>query len=113
MHLTRIDDATGYEAPGHHAMAAVRLQGREYGGEQRFWTGLSHFLPGGGAQRSTSPLERTYVMVSGVMTLVADGAEVELHPLDSVHLAAGDERELVNRTTLPASMLVVMEYPAG
>jgi hypothetical protein len=45
------------------------------------------------------------------MTLIADGREVVLSQFDSVYLAGGDSRELINRSNLPATMLVVMEYP--
>jgi quercetin dioxygenase-like cupin family protein len=111
MHITRIDEALPYAAPGHVDVAGRRLQGREFGGDQRFWTALSHFLPGGGAAESASPLERTYVVLSGEMTLIAGGQEATLGPLDSVHLDRGDSRELINKTNLTATMLVVMEYP--
>ncbi len=111
MHVTRIAEALPYDAPGHFQVAGRRLQGREFGGSQRFWTALSHFLPGGGAEASASALERTYVVLSGEMTLIANGREVILGPLDSVHLEGGDSRELINRSNLPATMLVVMEYP--
>ncbi len=77
------------------------------------WAGLSHFLPGGGAEESGSALERLYVVVSGEVTVIAGGEEQVLGPLDSVSFAAGEVREVINRSTMPASMLVVMPYPAA
>lgn len=112
MQLTRIADATAYQAPGHFGMAALRLQGHDRSDSQAFWVGLSHFLPAGGAERSASALERVYVVLDGAVTLTTDDGEVVLNPLDSVHLAGGESRALVNHTNRPASMLVVMPYQA-
>jgi quercetin dioxygenase-like cupin family protein len=92
-------------------MVALRLQGHETSDTSAFWAGLSHFLPGGGAEASGSALERLYVVVAGEITVIADEDEQVLGPLDSVWFARGEVREVVNRSTLPASMLVVMPYP--
>jgi quercetin dioxygenase-like cupin family protein len=92
-------------------MAALRLQGHAATTTEVNWVGLSHFLPGGGAQSSASPLERIYVVVSGQLTVTSDGEEAVLGPLDSVCFAPGEARTLVNHTTLPATMLVLMPYP--
>jgi quercetin dioxygenase-like cupin family protein len=111
MHVTRISDARPYEARSHFDMVALRLQGKDVGGGSKFWTGLSHFLPGGGADSSASPLERIYVVVDGEVTITSGGSEFTLGPLDSIHFDGGEERAIVNHTNLPASMLVIMEYP--
>jgi hypothetical protein len=39
-----------YGAAKHFNMTAMRLQGKEESGLQKFWMGLSYFLPGGGAE---------------------------------------------------------------
>lgn len=111
MQTTKISLATPYQAPGHHDMVALRLQGFDASDTSVSWMGLSHFLPGGGAVASGSPLERMYVVVAGEMTVIAGGDEVVLGVLDSVSFAPGEVREVVNRSTLPASMLVIMPYP--
>lgn len=113
MQTTRIGDAAPYEAPKHHAMRALRLQGWDASPSENFWVGLSHFLPGGGAERDATPLEKVYVVVDGEVVVVTDEGETTLGPLDSCHLAAGEARAVENRTNLPASMLVVMPYPEG
>jgi glyoxylate utilization-related uncharacterized protein len=113
MRVTRIADARGYEAAGHFGMAALRLQGQEASPTQDFWVGLSHFLPGGGAERSASTLDRVYVVLDGEVTVTTDTEETVLYRLDSVFLPGGEGRALANRTTLPASMLVIMPYPEG
>jgi glyoxylate utilization-related uncharacterized protein len=110
--VRRIAEARPYEAPGHFDMAALRLQGRDVGSGGDFWVGLSHFLPGGGAERSASALDRVYVVIDGEVAITAgDGAEVTLARLDSCFVPGGETRTVRNRTNLPCSMLVVMPYP--
>jgi len=110
--VRRIADAPRYEAPGHFDMAALRLQGRDVGSAADFWVGLSHFLPGGGAERSASALDRVYVVLEGEVAIAAgDGAEATLTRLDSCFVPGGETRTVRNRSNLPCSMLVVMPYP--
>ena len=110
--VRRIADAPRYSAPGHFDMAALRLQGRDVGSSTGFWVGLSHFLPGGGAERSSSALDRVYVVLAGEVAVEdGAGAEVTLGPLDSCFVPGGEPRTVHNRTGLPCSMLVVMPYP--
>jgi mannose-6-phosphate isomerase-like protein (cupin superfamily) len=111
MQVTRLAEAAGYEAPGHFAMRALRLQGFEASGTQAFWVGLSHFLPGGGAEHSAGTVERVYVVTEGLITVATADGEAELGPYDSCWLAAGEARSILNRTNRPASAIVVMPYP--
>jgi uncharacterized cupin superfamily protein len=108
MDVTRIGDAKPYEAKGHFGMAAMRLQGLEATPISAFSVGLSHFLPGGGAEMSSSEVERVYVVLSGEVVVVTETGETVLKPLDSCGIAAGERRAVVNRGTLPASMLVIV-----
>lgn len=111
MLVKRFEDAQPYEAPNHHDMRALRLQGFEPGGPQGFWTGLSHFLPGGGAGPDSSPLEKVYVVLSGEVTVRVGGETVRLGPLDSCCIPGGEVREVRNESNSIATMLVVMPYP--
>jgi len=113
MHVTRLDDARPYEAPKHHAMRALRLQGFDASPAEAFWVGLSHVLPGGGAEADAGALERVYVVLDGAVTVTTDAGEAELRALDSCHLAAGERRAVENRANRPATMLVVMPHPEG
>lgn len=113
MHVTRLAEARPYDAPKHHAMRALRLQGFEASPSENFWVGLSHFLPGGGAEADTTPLEKVYVVLDGKVTVTTDEGDAELGAMDSCRLAAGERRSIENRTNRPASMLVVMPYPDG
>ena len=114
MHVTRFKDALPYEAPKHFDMRGLRLQGWDISGSESFWVGLSQFLPGGGAEMDSSPLEKVYVVQSGEMTVVlASGEETVLGPNDSCFLAPNEAREIINRSNQTASMLVIMNYPEG
>ena len=111
MKVTRFEEAKPYVAPNHHDMRSLRLQGFEPGGPQAFWTGLSHFLPGGGAGPDSSPLEKVYVMLAGSLSVKVGDTEVVLGPMDSCCIPGGETREVNNRGNSVATMLVVMPYP--
>ena len=57
MEITRFKDVRRYDAPKHYDMRGLRLHGFDASASTFAWTGLSHFLPGGGAEMDTSPLE--------------------------------------------------------
>lgn len=108
MQVTRITDANPYETRGHFDMVGLRLQGEEASDAGFASLGLSHFLPGGGAESSASPIEKIYIVISGEVTIVTDAGETTLGPLDSCWLAGGERRSIINKSTLPASMLVIL-----
>ena len=111
MKVTRFADAKPYVAPNHFDMRSLRLQGFEAGGPERFWTGLSHFLPGGGAGPDSSPLEKVYVMLTGELTVKVGEQEVVLRAMDSCCIPGGETREVKNNGNAVATMVVVMPYP--
>jgi len=92
-------------------MRALRLQGWDATRTGAFWVGLSYFLPGGGADHDASNTEKVYVVVDGEVTVVTEREEATLRPLDSVHLSPGEARSVENRSSRPATMLVLMTYP--
>ncbi|MBO8180887.1 MAG: cupin domain-containing protein [Archaeoglobus sp.] len=107
-----IDDVKPYEAPGHFNMVALRLHHKETTGSENFWMGLSHFLPGGGAEWDKSDIEKVYFVLSGKITVVKEnGEKIVLEPMDSLYIPAGEPRYLINETNMPASMLVIASYP--
>jgi quercetin dioxygenase-like cupin family protein len=111
MLVKRFTDAKAYEAPNHFDVRSLRLQGFEPGGPARSWVGLSHYLPGGGAGPDASPLEKTYVVLAGRLTVRAAGQEVTLGPLDSCCIPGNEVREVKNLGNEVATMIVVMPYP--
>ncbi len=108
MEITRLADALPYEAPKHHGIAALRLHGGGQTNTERVMVGLSHFLPGGGADESSSEIERIYVVLEGQITVTTDDGPVLLGPLDSCLIPPGETRTVQNTTNRPASMLVIM-----
>ena len=113
MHVTRLDSAPAYHPPNHHDMRCLRLQGHEATPSESLWLGLSYLLPGGHTALDASPLEKLYVVVEGAVTIVTDGGEATLGPLDSCRIAPGERRRLENRTNRPASILLAMPHPAA
>jgi len=99
-----------YEAAGHFKMIALRLSGKDETGAEKFWVGLSHFLPGGGAEFGATPAEKYYFVLDGEITVKTKKEEITLGPWDSVYIAPNESREIINKTNQPASMLVVINY---
>lgn len=112
MLVRRFEDAKPYEAPNHHGVVGLRLQGFEAGGPENQWLGYSQFLPGGGAGPDSTPFEKVYLVLEGQMTVLASGREEVLGPMDSCTIAPGEIREIVNRSNHVCKMLVVIPYPA-
>ena len=109
----RFADAKPYEAPNHRGVVGLRLQGFEEGGPKNQWVGLSQYLPGGGAGPDSTPFEKVYVIIEGEMTVITNGVETVLQRFDSCTIAAGEVRELANRSNHVCKMFVVIPYPAG
>lgn len=113
MHAKRFQDAKPYEAPNHRGVVGLRLQGFEEGGPTNQWVGYSQFLPGGGAGPDATPFEKVYVVLEGEMTVIVDGKETVLGPMDSCTIWPNERREIVNRGNHVCKMLVVIPYPPG
>lgn len=113
MLVKRFADAKPYEAPNHRGVVGLRLQGFEPGGAQNQWIGLSQFLPGGGAGPDHTPFEKVYVVLEGEMTVIVNGQETVLKPMDSCTIAPGETREILNRSNHVCKLLVVIPYPPG
>ncbi len=113
MKKVELKDLKPYEAPKHFKMTAMRLHGKEETGATKFWMGLSHFLPGGGAEwdYENSPLEKIYFVLEGEITVKTKEKEYVLGPWESLFIGPNEGREVVNNTNRPASMLVVINYP--
>ena len=103
-----LDKVKPYEAAKHFNMTALRLSGKEETGAEKFWIGLSHFLPHGGAEMSASTLERAYFLINGSMLVKGKTEEHILEPGDLLCIAAGEEREVQVIGTEPATILVIM-----
>lgn len=112
MEITRLADAKAYVAPKHYDMRSLRLQGFEASGSDFAWTGLSYFLPGGGAEMDAGPLGKIYVVLEGEVTIELGSGEIQtLKGLDSCFIPGGEARAVRNDGNNVAAMLVVMPYP--
>lgn len=108
-----LKDCKPYQAAKHFGMTAIRLQGKEESGASKFWMGMSHFLPGGGAEYDESPTEKVYFCVEGEVT-VYDKDKKNKHVLranDSIFIGPNEGRSIMNETNLPATTIVVINYP--
>ena len=107
MRVTRLTDAAPFQPVGHSGVAPLRLLGGQTSPSENFTIALSHYLPGGQADMAAQPAETAYVVVAGELTMISDGVEETLRPYDCVHFTVGTMRQVVNRSPLPASMLVI------
>ena len=112
MDVMRYGDAKPYQAPLHHGVTALRLQGFDASGADFAWAGLSHIVPGGGADMDAGSLGKIYIVIEGEISVtLANGATTVLRKLDSCFIAAGEAREVRNDGKAEASMIVLMPYP--
>lgn len=106
-----LKDLKPYQAPGHYGMIALRVHHRETTGTQKFWVGLSHYLPGGGTEMDAAPFERVYFVISGTITVIDEhGNKYVLNPMESIYIPPNVKRKVVNETNMPATMLVIASY---
>lgn len=113
MRITAFDDAPAYHPPLHRGVDCRRLQGHEAGPTERFWVGLSIYEPGGVADEAAAAEETVYTVLEGELTIFQSGAAHVLKRYDSVHLAKGETRSLVNKGQSPATLLVAIATPKG
>jgi mannose-6-phosphate isomerase-like protein (cupin superfamily) len=101
-----------YAAAKHFNMTALRLQGKEESGIQKFWMGMSYFLPGGGAEWAyeDNPNEKVYLVLDGELTVKNKSEEITLGPMDSLYLGPNEGREIINKTNKVVTMVVVINY---
>lgn len=111
MHITRHAEAVPYVAPLHTNVDTRRLQGMEVGPTEGFWLGLSVYPPGSQAGPGEVMAESIYFVVSGEFVLHCNGETFALRQYDSVHLAKGDVRELVNESDSDAVLAVSIANP--
>jgi len=111
MRVTKHADAVEYHPPFHEGVDTRRLQGMEMGETEGFWLGLSVYPPGASAGPSEVMGESIYLVVSGEFVLYANDEAITLKQYDSVHLAKGDHRQLVNESDSDAVLAVSIANP--
>ena len=109
-----VEQLKGYEAPGHFGCVAMRIHGKEETGANKFWMGVSTFLPGGGAEYAyeDNSLEKVYYVLEGEMTVKSkDGEKFVIGKDETISFQPNEGRYLMNESNLPARMLVIINYP--
>ncbi|WP_404900541.1 cupin domain-containing protein [Priestia filamentosa] len=101
-----------YQAPLHFDCSTLKLHGTEDTGAQKFWMGLTHFLPNGGAEYAyeDSPTEKVYIVLEGEVTIETKSETFVLKKFDSIFISPYEGRSIINETNMPATMLVVVSY---
>jgi quercetin dioxygenase-like cupin family protein len=107
MKLIKAGEGQYYDAQRHTNCWAVHklTPGAE---SKRLNISYSHFLPNGGAEISSSPLERAYFVVSGSLKVKGKTEEYTLNQGDILYIGAGEERSVSVIGYQPASILVIM-----
>ncbi|AKL93942.1 hypothetical protein CACET_c04260 [Clostridium aceticum] len=113
MKKVAFEDVKPYKAPLHFDVSTLKLHGLEETGASKFWMGVSHFLPGGGAEYAyeDSPTEKIYVVLEGEVVVKSKQEKFVLKKWDSIFIGPNEGREIINETNMPATMLVVVNYP--
>lgn len=113
MHVVRFADAPHYTLPDHEQVTARRLQGLEAGPTEFAVVGHSVFPPGSVVPMGAGPIGKIYVVSEGVLTIEqADSGRHSLGVGDSIFIAAGEARAVLNLGDVPAAMLVITPPPA-
>jgi len=112
MKKVSLSEVKPYPAAKHFNMTAMRLQGKEETGIQKFWVGVSYFLPGGGAEWAyeDNPNEKVYLVLDGEITVKGKQEEITLGPMDSLYLGPNEGRSVLNKTNKLVTMMVVINY---
>ena len=90
----------------------MRIHGKEETGAEKFWIGVSTFLPGGGAAwDESSPQEKVYYVLEGSMTVTDKNNEKHIvNAGEAISFRPNEGRSLLNETNLLARMLVIGNY---
>lgn len=109
MKLIKSEEGQPYEAKGHFGVWSSRKL--EAGKDStKLSISLSHFLPQGGTEMSSSDKERVYFVISGRMSIKGEnqGEQFTLESGDTLYIAAGEKREVQVLGTEPATILVAI-----
>ena len=109
MKSVKATEGTPYDAPKHYTMWGIIKILHEQ--TRRTGASLSHFLPNGSAEMSSSDKERVYYVIRGSITVKGKTEEHMLEPGDLIYIAPGEEREIVTNGTEPATVLVIIATP--
>jgi quercetin dioxygenase-like cupin family protein len=108
MKLIKVGEGTPYEAARHFKYWSMNKVVPDIT-SKKLQVGISHFLPGGGAEMSSSPLERVYFCIDGQISVKGKGPEeYKLEPGDMIYIGPNEDRSFQVPNTKPATILVIM-----
>lgn len=112
MKKVELKNLVAYNAPLHFDMKAMKMHGIEETGAKRFWMGMSHFLPKGGAEWAyeQSPTEKVYFVLEGEIVVKSKDEVFVLKKGDSIYIGPNEGREMINMENEVATVLVVISY---
>jgi len=106
MKVVRMGDGIPYDAPKHFNYWSMN---KIFGDDaQRLTIGVSHFLPGGGAEMSSSAMERVYYVIRGSILVKGKNEEHILGADDMIYFGPGEERGFEVQGTTPATIIVII-----
>jgi quercetin dioxygenase-like cupin family protein len=107
VHVTRNGAGVRFQpSADHRGVRPLRLHGREAGATDQLVITRSEFTVGASVDPGPVSGETVYYLLSGELTLEADGQQVTLQPGDSVLLKDGTVRSL-ETGSIAATVLVV------
>ena len=106
MKLVKSNEGVEYKAPGH--IDCFVMNKLVFGKDaKKMNIGISHFLPGGGAEMSSAPVERAYYVMSG--SIKVNGKNKEEYTVnagDLIYIADGEDREFKVLGNNPSTIMV-------
>lgn len=99
---------TPYDAPQHCGVFGVLKLTKQH--SRRTIINYSYFLPNGGAEMSSAPVERVYFVVKGSITVKGKdhGESHVLNAGDMVYIAPDEAREVTVNDGQAAEVLVIV-----
>jgi quercetin dioxygenase-like cupin family protein len=113
MDVVKFAEAPLYTAPGHEQVVARRLQGGAASAAAFALVGHTSFPSGAVIPMDTGTFGKVYVITEGAVTIEqGNGLRHVMHPGDSIYIAKGEARAVVNESGSPAAMIVITPPPA-
>jgi quercetin dioxygenase-like cupin family protein len=111
MKLVKNGEGVEYDAKGHTLCYVMNklVIGKD---TKKMNVGLSHFLPNGGAEMSSAPVERAYYVMSGKIKVTGKkGEDYVVGAGDVIYIGPGEEREMKVIGTEPSTIIVMVTAP--
>ena len=114
--VTRKNEAVKYQPPGHFDVCSTHMTVATDANKGDLTVSVSHFLPGGGCEYGTNPVESIYYILEGEMDLVVDKDTPDeyrttLHAGDCFHCGPNTYKGIQNNGCIATRMLVVITGP--